>query len=241
VCSTPGSGVQADGDRDRLLVVEQQGWQGRAGAEAIAAGRSGGRVQLVAEDAQPLDVVADGPGGHLKPLGQLGAGPGRSCLQRQQAQQPHVRGLSQVIFFADDMAAAKQWYTELLGMEPYFERFGPDGSLAYMEFRVGDYQHELGLIDRRYAPHGPAGGPAGAVANWHVDDVEVALEKLLSMGAKEHEARTERGAGFVTASVVDPFGNILGITYSPQFLRVRGRVGDFELPDVKHDMPPESQ
>jgi hypothetical protein len=37
-------------------------------------------------------------------------------------------------------------------MEPYFERFGPDGSLGYMEFRVGDYQHELGVIDRRYAP-----------------------------------------------------------------------------------------
>jgi catechol 2,3-dioxygenase-like lactoylglutathione lyase family enzyme len=47
-----------------------------------------------------------------------------------------LRGLSQVIFFADDMAAAKQWYTQLLGMEPYFERFGPDGSLAYMEFRA---------------------------------------------------------------------------------------------------------
>jgi catechol 2,3-dioxygenase-like lactoylglutathione lyase family enzyme len=47
-----------------------------------------------------------------------------------------LRGLSQVIFFADDMAAAKQWYTQLLGMEPYFERFEPDGSLAYMEFRA---------------------------------------------------------------------------------------------------------
>ncbi|HKF86947.1 MAG TPA: VOC family protein, partial [Propionibacteriaceae bacterium] len=100
-----------------------------------------------------------------------------------------LRGFSQLIFFADDMAAARRWYTELLGMEPYFERLGPDGRLAYMEFRVGDYQHELGLIDREYAPHGSAGGPAGAVANWHVDDVEAALERLLSMGAKEHEGR----------------------------------------------------
>jgi predicted enzyme related to lactoylglutathione lyase len=149
-----------------------------------------------------------------------------------------LRGLSQVIFFADDMAAAKRWYTELLGMEPYFERVGPDGSLGYIEFRVGDYQHELGIVDRRFAPHG-ATAPAGAVANWHVDDVTTALEKLLSMGAKEHEARTERGAGFVTASVVDPFGNILGLTYSPQFLQVRERVGAFQLPDVKHDLPPD--
>jgi catechol 2,3-dioxygenase-like lactoylglutathione lyase family enzyme len=152
-----------------------------------------------------------------------------------------LRGLSQLIFFAEDMKAARRWYTELLGMEPYFERVGPDGSLAYMEFRVGDYQHELGLIDRKYAPHGSADSPGGAVANWHVDDVEGALEKLLSMGAKEYEARTERGAGFVTASVVDPFGNILGLTYSPQFLEIRKRVGAFELPDVKHDMPPGTQ
>jgi predicted enzyme related to lactoylglutathione lyase len=150
-----------------------------------------------------------------------------------------LRGLSQLIFFADDMAAAKQWYTELLGMEPYFERFAPDGSLAYLEFRVGDYQHELGLIDRKYAPPG-SGGPAGAVANWHVDDVAAAQEKLLSMGAKEHEPLTERGGGFVTASVVDPFGNILGITYSPQFLEIRKRVGTFELPEVKHDVPPDA-
>jgi hypothetical protein len=38
--------------------------------------------------------------------------------------------------------------------------------------------------------------------------------------------------------VIDPFGNILGITYSPQFLEIRKRVGAFELPEVKHDVPP---
>ena len=27
--------------------------------------------------------------------------------------------------------------------------------------------------------------------------------------------------------------------YSPQFLEIRERVGAFELPDIKHDMPPE--
>jgi hypothetical protein len=57
------------------------------------------------------------------------------------------------------------------------------------------------------------------------------------MGATEHEPRTERGAGFITASVVDPFGNLLGITYSPQFVQVREHVGAFELPEVKPDRP----
>jgi predicted enzyme related to lactoylglutathione lyase len=120
-----------------------------------------------------------------------------------------LRGLSTVSFYAADHAAAKKWYAELLGIEPYFDRPG------YFEFRLGDYQHELGVIDSRYAPHGSAAGPAGAVVFWHVDDVTATLEKLLAMGANEHEAPTDRGEGFITASVIDPFGNILGIMYNP--------------------------
>ena len=127
-----------------------------------------------------------------------------------------LRGLTTVSFWAADLAAAKKWYAELLGIDPYFERPG------YAEFRLGDYQHELGLIDSRYAPDGSATGPAGAVVYWHVDDVTATLGKLLSMGAKEHEAPTDRGKGFITASVVDPFGNILGIMYNPHYLEVLG-------------------
>ncbi|HZM66190.1 MAG TPA: VOC family protein [Nakamurella sp.] len=125
-----------------------------------------------------------------------------------------LRGLTTVSFWAADLPAAKSWYTELLGIDPYFERPG------YVEFRLGDYQHELGVIDSRYAPGGPATGPAGAVVYWHVDDVTAALQRLLSLGATEHDAPTDRGEGFVTASVIDPFGNILGIMYNPHYLDV---------------------
>src|SRR5688572_17995249 len=31
-----------------------------------------------------------------------------------------LRGLANVSFFADDLAAARTWYTELFGVEPYF-------------------------------------------------------------------------------------------------------------------------
>jgi predicted enzyme related to lactoylglutathione lyase len=93
---------------------------------------------------------------------------------------------------------------------------------AYAAFRLGYYHHELGLIDSRYAPDGSATGPAGAVVYWHVDDVTAIFKKLLSMGAKEYEAPTERGEGFITASVVDPFGNILGIMYNQHYLEVLG-------------------
>jgi predicted enzyme related to lactoylglutathione lyase len=133
-----------------------------------------------------------------------------------------LRGLSTVSFYADDLAAATEWYTALLGIDPYFVR-PVDGPPAYVEFRLGDYQHEVGIIVSRYAPHRPATEPAGAVVFWHVDDVSASLERLRSMGAREHEPRTDREAGFVTASVVDPFGNILGIMHNPHFLEVLAR------------------
>jgi predicted enzyme related to lactoylglutathione lyase len=127
-----------------------------------------------------------------------------------------LRGMSTVSLFADDVAAARDWYAEFLGVEAYFAR-PVDGPPAYVEFRVGDLEAELGIIDRRYAPPG-AGGPGGAILYWHVDDVHAAVDRLLSMGATEHDAITERGPGFVTASVIDPFGNLLGVMYNQHYV-----------------------
>lgn len=125
-----------------------------------------------------------------------------------------LRGFATVSFYATNHEEAKIWYSELLGLEPYFEIPG------YFEFRIGDYQHELGVIDSRYAPNGNQAPPAGAVIYWHVDNIKATLERLISMGAKEYQPITDRTEGFVTASVVDPFGNILGIMYNPHYLEI---------------------
>ena len=132
-----------------------------------------------------------------------------------------LRGLSTVSFFADDVTAAQAWYAELLGIEPYFAR-PAQGTPAYVEFRIGDYQHELGIIDCRFAPRGRPDKTAGAVICWHVDDVRGAYDRLISMGATAYEEPVERGPGFVTASVIDPFGNILGVMYNQHYLEVLG-------------------
>ena len=63
------------------------------------------------------------------------------------------------------------------------------------------------------------------VAYWHVDDVAAAMERLVAMGAKAHEPITPREAGFVTASVVDPLGNILGVMVNPHYLEILGNQG----------------
>jgi len=128
-----------------------------------------------------------------------------------------LRGLATVNVYAADHVAATRWYAELLGIEPYFQRPG------YNEFRIGDYEHELGIIDRRYAPEGEPDVPGGAVVNWHVDDLPGAVDRLLGLGATLREPITERGEGFVTASVVDPFGNVLGVMTNPHYLEILER------------------
>jgi len=133
-----------------------------------------------------------------------------------------LRGLTTISFWATDIEAAKEWYTQLLGIEPYFIRPSAPAPAAYVEFRVGDYQHELGIIDSRFRPPEAATTPGGAVVYWHVDDLTGTYEKLLDMGAREYEAPTDREDGFITAAVVDPFSNVLGIMYNPHYLDVLG-------------------
>ncbi len=132
---------------------------------------------------------------------------------------PRLRGMANVSYWADDWQAAKAWYSELIGADPYFLRDG------YAEWRLGDDQDELGLIDSRYRPPGTVGGPGGVVLYWHVDDPHAMVDRLLAMGATEHEKPQDRGQGFVTATVVDPFGNLLGVMYNPNYVEVLAERG----------------
>lgn len=132
------------------------------------------------------------------------------------------RGFATISFYADDLVAARDWYTELLGIQPYYAYPDPPAAPAYLEFRVGDDEDELGIIDRKYAPSGASNAPGGAVMHWHVDDLTATANKLLAMGATEYQPITEHadGSGFTTASVIDPFGNVLGIMHNPHYLEI---------------------
>ena len=132
-----------------------------------------------------------------------------------------LRGLATVTLWADDVPAARAWYTQVLASEPYFQR--PDAeNPAYVEFRLGDHQDELGIIDRRYAPPGTSAQPGGAIVHWHVDDVAATIATLEAHGATIYMPLTVREAGFVTAAVQDPFGNIIGLMYNPNWLQHGG-------------------
>jgi len=133
-----------------------------------------------------------------------------------------LRGMATVSLYADDVAAARDWYAKLFGLEAYFQMPTREAP-AYVEFRIGDDADEFGIVDRRYAPPQMQPGPGGAILHWSVDDIEATLATLLAAGANEYDPVTKRGdTGFVTASVVDPFGNVLGIMENPHWRELHG-------------------
>ena len=82
-----------------------------------------------------------------------------------------LRGMATVNIWADDVAAARDWYTELFGIDAYFQMPSAEHP-AYVEFRIGVDEDEFGIIDRRYAPKAMQPGPGGEILLWHVDDIE---------------------------------------------------------------------
>jgi predicted enzyme related to lactoylglutathione lyase len=138
----------------------------------------------------------------------------------QMTENARPRGLAQINIGADDVGLVRDWYSKVFGIEAYFQR--PDSeNPAYVEFRVGeDYRHEFGIIDRKFLPPGTQEGSGSTIVRWHVDDIHSAVECLKRLGAKANEEITERDDRFITASVIDPFGNVLGLIYSPHYLEI---------------------
>jgi predicted enzyme related to lactoylglutathione lyase len=120
-------------------------------------------------------------------------------------------GLRTAIYHVHDLAAAKAWYSRVLGGQPYFDE------PFYVGFTVGGY--ELGLLPTDAAPAEKA---AGVVAYWGVDNADAALARLLELGARPREAVQDVGGGIRVAAVADPFGNAFGIIDNPHF-SVEGR------------------
>lgn len=114
-----------------------------------------------------------------------------------------LHGLRTVVYMTTDLAAAKAWYSAAFGITPYFDE------PYYVGFNVGGY--ELGLHP------GDARPGKGGTAYWGVDDAQAAFDALVAAGATAVEQPTDVGDGIVIASVIDPWGNPLGIIRNPHF------------------------
>jgi predicted enzyme related to lactoylglutathione lyase len=119
---------------------------------------------------------------------------------------PTFRGIYTVIYRVPDLGRAKAWYATAFGVQPYFDE------PFYVGFSIAGY--ELGLLPEEGEAKAGAGG---SVAYWGVVDAQRALARLLELGARPHEDVQDVGGGIRTATVLDPFGNVVGIIENPSF------------------------
>ncbi|PYK30296.1 MAG: glyoxalase/bleomycin resistance/extradiol dioxygenase family protein [Verrucomicrobia bacterium] len=124
----------------------------------------------------------------------------------QSPDNPNFLGLRTAIYHAPDLDKAKEWYSKVLGLEPYFAQ------PFYVGFNVGGY--ELGLDPD---PSSKSEGAGGVTVYWGVADANAALQRLLSLGATERTGVQEVGERIRVATVLDPFGNVFGIIENPHF------------------------
>jgi len=116
-----------------------------------------------------------------------------------------VLGLRTTIYLVGDLIAAKKWYEKAFEIAPYFDE------PFYVGFNINGY--ELGLLpDENNATKGE-----NILSYWGVDDINSSFKKLLSIGASSHENPVNVGGELMVASVKDPWGNIIGIIYNPEF------------------------
>jgi len=115
-------------------------------------------------------------------------------------------GLRTAAYQVSDLAKAKAWYSNVLGLQPYFDQ------PFYVGFNVCGY--ELGLVPDAKA--GPKRSPAG-IAYWAVEDAQIAYKRLIDLGATGQDPIQDVGDGILIGAVHDPFGNTLGVIQNPKF------------------------
>jgi predicted enzyme related to lactoylglutathione lyase len=123
----------------------------------------------------------------------------------QNSEEKMIQGLRTVIYHVDDLQKAKEWYSAILGIKPYFDE------PFYVGFNVGGY--ELGLDPDM---EGVSKG-SNVVAYWGVKDAKAEYQRIQERGAKKHSDVQDVGGGILVATIEDPFGNVFGIIENPQF------------------------
>ena len=117
-----------------------------------------------------------------------------------------VLGLATVIYHVGNLDEAKAWYANAFGQAPYFDE------PFYVGFNIQGY--ELGLDpDQTVAPAGAGGG----LAYWRVVDIQRAVDHFVTAGASVAAGPHDVGGGIKVATVVDPFGNPIGLIENPHF------------------------
>lgn len=136
--------------------------------------------------------------------------PAPSGVTPPQSEKPPAmfKGLRTVVYYVADLDAAKAWFADAIGIEPYFDQ------PFYAGFNVGGY--ELGLLPFAEGMKEPT-----SITYWGVDDIDVAYKSMLDKGCAEipDGAPKDVGGGkkLMVACVRNPMGNLVGMIDNPFF------------------------
>jgi predicted enzyme related to lactoylglutathione lyase len=115
-------------------------------------------------------------------------------------------GLRTTIYKVSDIQKATEWYSNAFETNPYYNE------PYYVGFNIKGY--ELGLQ--------PEDNPTfdkveSVVSYWGVENIQATFNRLIELGATENEKPYNVGGDLMTATVKDPFGNVIGLIYNPHF------------------------
>jgi len=121
-------------------------------------------------------------------------------------EQKSILGLRTTIYKVNDIGKARDWYEKAFETKAYFDE------PYYVGFNIGGY--ELGLQ--------PEEGTKGekmesVVSYWGVENIQEVYDRFILLGATENEKPYNPGGEMMTATLKDPFGNVIGLIYNPYF------------------------
>lgn len=118
----------------------------------------------------------------------------------------NILGLRTVIYRVSNLEEAKKWYSEAFGKGPYFDE------PFYIGFEIAGY--ELGLIPDKTSNKDKSDN---IETYWGVSDIKTEHQRFLDLGATEHTAIQNVGGELLVSTLLDPWGNVIGLIYNPYF------------------------
>ena len=99
------------------------------------------------------------------------------------------------------MPAAKRFFRELIGSDPYAD------SPQYVGYRNGEM--EIGLVPNY-------GQDPNGLAYWTVGDINASVDALVAAGGTLAQPVTDVAQGLLVASVKEPNGSVIGLRQFPK-------------------------
>jgi predicted enzyme related to lactoylglutathione lyase len=114
------------------------------------------------------------------------------------------KGIQAIFFFVDDVAAASDWYSQLLNMPVKY--FYLDNEIRGALINIANVEMFFHQTDDKMRS-----GNAGQVAYWSVDNFDQAMDRAQKHGAKLYRGPLAIENNQAICQMWDPFGNLFGL------------------------------